>query len=158
MMAVHKAFVEEAKIDEVILSRLMPDEDLFSSLERIARDYGIERGVILSAIGSLKNVVFRNVKTNVDVPVKLENTDEREEAGPFELLSLEGNIFPSESDGEFMIHLHCMLGSPSGAVMGGHLIKATVFTTTEIFIGRVLGSSVYKKKSNMTGLMELVKK
>ena len=158
MMSVHKAFVEEAKIEGVLLSRLMPGEDLFSSLERIARDYRIERGVILSAIGSLKNIVFRNVRTNVDVPVKLENTNEREEAGPFELLSLEGNIFPSETDGNFMIHLHGMLGSPSGAVMGGHLIKATVFTTTEIFIGKIVGSSVFKAKSDVTGLMELLER
>ena len=154
----HKPFEEEVKIDEVILSRLMPGEDLFTALKRIARDHGIERGVILSAIGSLKNVVFRNVKTNVDVPVKLENTNEMEETGPFELLSLEGNIFPSENGGDLIIHLHVMFGSPSGSVIGGHLLKATVFTTTEIFIGKILQSSVYKARSDVTGLMELLKK
>lgn len=153
-----KPFVEEVKIDGVILSRLMPDEDLFTALKRIVRDYGIERGVILSAIGSLKNVVFRNVKTNVEVTVKLEDTNQMEETGPFELLSLEGNIFPSENDGDLMIHLHVMLGSPSGNVMGGHLFKATVFTTTELVIGKILDSLVYKAKSDVTGLMELIKK
>jgi len=157
-MVMHKPFIEEVKIDRVILSRLMPDEDLFTALKRIARDYGVERGVILSAIGSLKNVVFRNVKTNVDVPVKLEDTNEMEEAGPFELLSLEGNIFPSENDGDLMIHLHVMLGSPSGNVMGGHLFKATIFTTTEVFIGKIVGSSVFKAKSDVTGLVELLKR
>ena len=154
----HKPFVGEVKIDGVILARLMPDEDLFTALKRIAKDYDIERGVILSAIGSLKNIAFRNVKTKVDVPVKLENTNEMEEAGPFELLSLEGNIFPSESDGDLIIHLHVMFGSPSGTVMGGHLSKATVFTTTGIFIGKILGSSVYRGKSDATGLMELLKR
>lgn len=158
MMAEHKAFAEKVKMNEIILCRLMPEEDLFTALKRIARDYGVERGVILSAIGSLKNVVFRNVKTNIDVPVKLEDTNEMEEAGPFELLSLEGNIFPSENDGDSIIHLHVMLGSPSGNVMGGHLFKATVFTTAEIVVGKIEGSSVYKAKSNVTGLMELVKK
>jgi predicted DNA-binding protein with PD1-like motif len=157
-MVPHKTFVEEVKIEGVILSRLMPDEDLFTALRRIVKDNRVERGVILSAIGSLKNVVFRNVKTNVDVPVKLENTNEMEETGPFELLSLEGNIFPSESDGDPVVHLHVMFGSPSGKVMGGHLFKATVFTTTEIFIGKILDSSVYKAKSDVTGLMELIKK
>ena len=154
----HKPFVEELRIDGFILSRLMPGEDLFAALRRIARDYGIERGFILSAIGSLKNVVFRNVKTNVDVPVELKNTSEMEEAGPFELLSLEGNIFPTEGDANPMVHLHVMLGSPSGTVMGGHLLKATVFTTTEIFIGKIVGSSVFKTKSDVTGLMELFKR
>ena len=91
------------------------------------------------------------------MPVKLENTNEIEEVGPFELLSLEGNFFPSESGEELIIHLHVMLGSPSGSVMGGHLFKATVFTTTEIIIGKISGSSACKAKSDVTGLMELLK-
>jgi predicted DNA-binding protein with PD1-like motif len=157
-MVSHQEFVEEVKIDGVILSRLMPEEDLFAALKRIVQENGVERGVVLSAIGSLKNVVFRNVKIDVEIPVKLENTNQMEEAGPFEVLSLEGNIFPSESDGELMIHLHAMLGSPSGSVMGGHLFKATVFTTIEIIIGKIVGSSVYKAKSDVTGLMELLKR
>ena len=157
MTVSHRAFAEEVKIDEIILCRLMPDEDLFTALKRIAKNYGVERGVILSAIGSLKNVTFRNVKIDVDRPVKLEDTNEMGEAGPFELLSLEGNLFPSEREDDPVIHLHVMLGSPSGSVMGGHLFKATVFTTTEIVIGKIMGSSVYKAKSDVTGLMELLK-
>jgi predicted DNA-binding protein with PD1-like motif len=141
MIQIHKPFAEEVKIDRVILSRLMPGEDLFASLKKIVKD-----------------VVFRNVKMNIEIPVKLENTNEMEEKGPFDLLSLEGNIFPSESDGEPIIHVHAMLGSPSGGVMGGHLFKATIFTTTEIFIGKIVGSSVYKAKSDVTGLTELLKK
>jgi predicted DNA-binding protein with PD1-like motif len=158
MNLVQKPFWEEVKLGGIILSRLMPDEDLFASLKKIARDHGIERGVILSAIGSFKNVIFRNVKTKVEMPVKGEDTNEIEEAGPFELLSLEGNLFPSESEGEPIIHLHVMLGSASGDVMGGHLFKATIFTTVEIFIGKIVGSSVYKAKSDMTGLIEFFKK
>lgn len=103
-------------------------------------------------------MVFRNVKLNTALPVRAENTQEVEEAGPFELLSLEGNLFPSESEGEPVIHLHVMLGSPSGGVMGGHLFKAVVFTTTEIVIEKMAGSSVYKAKSDVTGLMELLKR
>jgi predicted DNA-binding protein with PD1-like motif len=157
-MIAHEKFSEEVRIDGVILSRLMPGEDLFKSLEKIAQDHGIERGVILSAIGSLKNVVFRNAKLNTALPVRAENTQEIEEAGPFELLSLEGNLFPSESEEEPIIHLHVMLGSPSGGVRGGHLFKAVIFTTTEIVIGKMAGSSVYKAKSDVTGLMELLKR
>jgi predicted DNA-binding protein with PD1-like motif len=157
-MGVHKSFIEKVKLDELILSRFMPGDDLFTGLKKITMDHGIERAILLSAIGSLKNVVFRNVKPNTGLPVRTENTNEIEEAGPFELLSLEGNIFPLESDGEPIIHVHVMLGSPSGGVMGGHLFKATIFTTTEIFIGKVAGSSVYKARSDMTGLIELLKK
>jgi len=157
-MTVHQGFSEEVRIDGMILSRLMPGEDLFKSLRKTAQDHGIERGVILSAIGSLKHVVFRNVKRNTALPVSPESTQEMEEAGPFELLSLEGNLFPSEGEGEPIIHLHVMLGSPSGDVMGGHLFNAIIFSTTEIVVGKIAGSSVCKAKSDVTGLMELLKR
>ena len=157
-MTIHESFAEEVKIDGVIISRFMPDEDLFESLKKIAKDYAIERGVILSAIGSLKNVGFINVRPHTGIPVKAEDMIEIEEAGPFELLSLEGNFFPSQGDEEPVIHLHAILGTSSGAVTGGHLLKATVFTTAEIILGTVAGSSVYKAKSDATKRMELLKK
>lgn len=157
-MAVHEAFIEKAKLDELILSRLMPGEDLFAGLERISKEHGIERGMIISAIGSLKNVVFVNVRPHTGIPVKAEDMIEIEEAGPFELLSLEGNFFPSQEDGEPVIHLHAILGTSSGAVTGGHLLKARVFTTAEIILGSLTGSSVYKAKSDMTQRMELLKR
>ena len=49
-MTVHEAFIERAKMGELILTRLMPGEDLFTVLKKIAKDHGIDRGVILSAI------------------------------------------------------------------------------------------------------------
>ena len=158
MVVIHKPFVEAAKMDEVILCRLMPEEDLFAGLIKIAKDYAIERGVILSAIGSLKNVVFVNVRPHTSIPVKTEDMVEIEDAGPFELLTLEGNFFPSQEDGEPVIHLHAILGTSSGSVSGGHLLKATVFTTAEIIIGSIAGSSVYKAMSDVTRRMELLKK
>ena len=157
-MAADKKFSEEVKFGGMILFRLMPGEDLFASLKKIAQDHGIEKGVILSAIGSLKNVVFRNVKPNIALPVGVGKTQEVEERGPFELLSLEGNLFPSETESEPVIHLHVMLGTPSGSVKGGHLFRANVFSTTEMVIGKVAGSAVYKEKSDVTGLWELQKK
>jgi uncharacterized protein len=154
----HKAFVEAAKIDGIILSRFMPGEDLFTSFKQMVKDHGIERGVILSAIGSVKDVIFVNVKPHLGIPVRVEDMNEIEETGPFELLSLEGNFFPSQEDGEPVIHLHAILGTASGSVSGGHLLKATVFTTAEIFLENIAGSSVYKAKSDVTQRMELLKR
>ena len=156
-MAIHEPFTEEASVNRAVVFRLMPDDDLFTSLEKIAKDYAIERGVILSAIGSLKDVVFVNVRSHTGIPVKTEDMIEIEEAGPFELLSLEGNFFPSQENGEPVIHLHAILGTSSGAVTGGHLLKATIFTTAEIILGTLAGSSVCKAKSDVTKRMELLK-
>ncbi len=156
-MTVHEAFIENAKLDNLVITRLMPGDDLFESLKKIAKDNTIERGIIVSAIGSLKDVVFVNVRPQTGIPVKAEDMIEIEEAGPFELLSLEGNFFPSQEDGEPVVHLHAILGTSSGTVTGGHLLKATVFTTAEIILGTLAGSSVYKAKSDVTQRMELLK-
>jgi predicted DNA-binding protein with PD1-like motif len=156
-MVKHKPFMDSAKIDRIMLTRLMPGDDLYMSLKKIAKEHGIERGILLSAIGSLKDVVFVNVRPHTGIPVKPEDMIEIAEAGPFELLSLEGNFFPSQEDGEPVIHLHAILGTSSGAVTGGHLLKATVFTTAEIILGNLAGSSVYKAKSDVTKRMELLK-
>ena len=103
-------------------------------------------------------MVFVNVRPHTGIPVKTEGMIEIEEAGPFELLSLEGNFFPSQEDGEPVIHMHAILGTSSGAVSGGHLLKATIFTTAEIILGSLTGSSVYKAKSDVTQRMELLKR
>lgn len=147
MMTVHKAFAEKVKIDGIILSRLMPNEDLFTNLKKIAKDHGIERGIILSAIGSLKNVVFRNVKTNAEIPVKPENTNEIEEKDPFELLSLEGNLFPTEGEEEPIAHLHVMLCSPSGSVMGGILLRRLSSQPMRSSLERLLGLLFTRRRS-----------
>ena len=152
----HKPFAEAAKIGEVILARLIPEEDLFAGLSKIAREHEIERGVILSAIGGLKDVAFVNVRPRTVIPVKTDDMIQIEDAGPFELLSLEGNFFPSQEDEEPVIHLHAILGTSSGSVSGGHLLKATVLTTVEILLGSITGSSVYKAKSDVTQRMELL--
>jgi len=85
-MVVHKGFVEKAKIDEVILSRLKPEEDLFAGLIKIAKDHGIERGAILSAIGSLRNVVFGNVRPHTHLTTGSGEMIEIDEEAPLDLL------------------------------------------------------------------------
>ncbi len=157
-MVVHKEFVEKSEIGKAIVCRLMPGDDLFKGLINIAKDQRMERGVIISAIGALKDVIFVNVRPSAPIPVGKEDMIEISEPGPFELLSLEGNFFPPLESGDPVIHLHVILGTSSGAVTGGHLLKATVFTTAEIIVGSLSGSSVFKEMSNVTQRMELLKK
>ncbi len=145
-MDVHKPFVEEAKIDEIILARLIPGEDLFEGFNKIARDHRLQRGVILSAIGSLKNVVFVNVRSHTGIPVKAEDMIEIEEAGPFELLSLGGNFFPSQEDGEPVIHLHAILGTSSGGVTGGHLLKGRGLRRRRLYSEALLNLPYIKRR------------
>ena len=130
-------------------------EDLFETLAGILKEKNIERAVILSGIGSLCNVAFRDLKTGIDLPVKVDKTNLMEEYGPFELLTLEGNVVPlvgefaNLKDGDPVTHLHCTLGTAYGNLFGGHLFKATVFTTTELFLAMIKNSEVKKKQSTV---------
>jgi len=156
-MTAHQGFSEEVRIDGMILARLMPGDDLFKSLRKTAQDHGIERGVILSAIeaSSMWSLEIQAEYRFAGKPRKYPRDGRgRSLRAPF----FRRKPIPSEGEGEPIIHLHVMLGSPSGDVMGGHLFKAIIFSTTEIVVGKITGSSVCKAKSDVTGLMELLKR
>jgi hypothetical protein len=116
---------------------------------------------VLSGIGSLCDVAFRDLKPGIELPVNVDKTNLMEEHGPFELLTLEGNVVPlvgtfgDLKEGDLVLHLHCTLGTAYGNLFGGHLFKATVFTTTEIFIAKIKNSQVRKKQGPVTGLTEM---
>jgi predicted DNA-binding protein with PD1-like motif len=154
-------FVEKVDLSEVILTRFHPGDDLFQVLVKTVKDQGWERAVILSGIGSLEEVVFLAPKPAFSIPVNpAENLNKIELKGPFELMSIEGNIVPlvgefgNLKDGDSVLHIHCMLSHGTGEMTGGHMIAAKVFTTTEIFIANVKNSNVKKKKSEVTHLLE----
>lgn len=154
-------FVEAVDLSEAYFMRFRPGEDLFERITEVAKEKNIERATILSGIGSLCDVSFRDLKTGIDLPVNVDKTNLMEEYGPFELLTLEGNIVPlvgefgDLKDGDPVIHLHCTFGTAYGSLFGGHLFKATVFTTTELFIAKVKNSQVKKKQGKITGLTEM---
>jgi predicted DNA-binding protein with PD1-like motif len=154
-------FIEKVDLSEVYFTRFRPGEDLFGRMMEVVKENGIKQGVVLSAIGSLCDVAFRDLKTGSDLPLSVDKTNLMEEYGPFELLTLEGNIVPlvgefgGLKDGDPVIHLHCTLGTAYGGLFGGHLFKATVFTTTEVFLAKVKNSRVKKKQGTVTGLTEM---
>lgn len=154
-------FFEKVDLSEVLLTRFHPGDDLFPTLVKTVKDQGWERAVVLSGIGSLEDVVFVAPKPAFTIPVKpAENLNKIEMKGPFELMSIEGNIVPLVGEfgpmkhGDPVLHVHCLLSHGSGELTGGHMIAAKVFTTTEIFIANVKHSNVKKAKSDVTGLLE----
>ena len=149
----HKPFIENIRLGQTFLARLMPGDDVFEKLKEILSHEGLERVVILSAIGSLREVSFRDLKEGISLPVDLEKTHLIEREGPFEVLSLEGNVVPMEE--EPVIHLHALLGTPEGGVIGGHLFGGKVFSTLEIVFAEISGSRVVKHRSAVTHLTEM---
>ena len=156
-------FVEKVDLSDVIFIRFQPNDDLFDVLVETVKDQGWERAVIVSGIGSLYDCVFVAPKEGFTIPVQpAENLNKVELKGPFELMSIEGNIVPQYGEfgplknGDSVMHVHCLLSAGNeGLVYGGHMISAKVFTTTEIFIANIKNSKVCKKHSKVTNLNEM---
>jgi predicted DNA-binding protein with PD1-like motif len=78
--------------------------------------------------------------------------DVQQIADPVELLSLQGNF--ARKDEERIVHCHATIAKHGAAAFGGHVLKATVNNTAEIYI-RVLTKIVLERKMEETGLAGL---
>jgi len=132
--------------DHILVIRLQDGDDFFSSVKEAVEKYEIKSGIIINCIGMMRDTVIAYLKE----PGKYQ---EMALAGPLELLSLQGNIaFHKE---EMIIHAHCTLGNERGEVFGGHLRKATVHVTNELFIALLTEVELKREFEAATGLAGL---
>ncbi len=120
--------------------RLLPGQDLKTSLEQYIRDRQIKAGVILSGVGSLKSATLRLADESL-------KTFEQK----FEIVSLTGTL---SQDG---CHLHISLGDNQGRVVGGHLKDGClIYTTVEMVIGELPDVIFTRRPDQTTGFDELM--
>lgn len=125
-----------------IVARLDIDDEIIASLEIICKESNIKSARI-HAIGAVKSAtvaMFDFAKGDYN-----ENSLDRF----MELLSLEGNV--TQMNGETYIHLHAVFGDCDGKAFGGHLKKAVIGATCEMFI-EPLENTVSRVKEEKTGL------
>jgi predicted DNA-binding protein with PD1-like motif len=111
----------------------------------------LRNAVIVSAVGSVKNVRLRGIKTGAKLPITAPRVNIHEFEGPLELLGLTGNIVPGEET-LLDFHLHIMAAKSSGEVVGGHLYNAEVFATCEIVLTELLVEGVARHVSKIGGI------
>jgi len=129
----------------IIIIRLFTDEDLQEKLKEICKLYNVKTAVVLSGIGQLKKIKLGYFKEkNYYSP---ENFDT-----PHELLSLNGNI--CEQDGDYILHLHVVLGNEKKNTVGGHLIEGKVEITNEIVLLKT-DINIKRNINEKTGLKEM---
>jgi predicted DNA-binding protein with PD1-like motif len=129
----------------VIFVRLHQDEDLFESLRTVCRGCRVGVGVIVSAVGMLKQAELSYyLESGRYSPLLFPE--------PLELVSLSGSII--FQDGECHIHAHAVLARENKETIAGHLSRGKVNVTNEIVI---LKTSVPAKRAldPQTGLMGL---
>lgn len=113
--------------------KVHPGESIVKCISEFVTIENIHYAVILSAIGSVKNVQLRGIKSGAKLPITSARVNTILVEGPLELVALTGNIVPDESD-KVDCHLHIMAGKSSGDVVGGHMNDAEVFATCEIVL------------------------
>lgn len=123
--------------------RLHDGQDLLQEIQKIAISNAIEAGVILSAVGSLK-------ESRIRVPI-IDGNVKYITPTDLEIDTLHGTV---SSNG---VHLHISVSDVTGRVYGGHLKEGcTIRTTCELVIG-ILDDTTFKREADsQTGFDELV--
>lgn len=120
--------------------RLHPEDDLRQAIDSYAREHDISAAVLLSCVGSLKEVCLRdasgaNVRTCID---------------DHEIVSATGTVSAKRS------HIHVSLSREDLSVIGGHLMQGCIIKTTAEVALLELPDLIYDKVFDpATGYHEL---
>jgi len=131
--------------EDLIIIRMFPGEAITDKLVEACREHNVNTAVVLSSIGQLKDIELGYFVERGDYsPETFTDT--------YELLSLSGII--TEQDGEYLPHIHAVLGSSEKKAIGGHLIRGTVQVTNEtVLLTRDI--KVNRTYNEKTGLKDL---
>lgn len=110
---------------KVLVLRLDIDEEVVASILKAAEYYKIPSGIV-SGIGAVNFAEIGLYDTSKKKYIK---TTLRE---PLEIAALNGSL--SKKDGSPYAHLHVVFGDSNGRTYGGHLDRAIVSATAEIFV------------------------
>jgi uncharacterized protein len=141
------------KSPRTLLARILPGESVMAGFLEILRAHGVERTAVLSGIGSLVTARFLGVQPGAGRPFRSQSITHLAARGPFEILTLEGNAFPSDEGP--VVHLHVTLGCADGRVLGGHLVDGAVYTTVELLLLALDGCRVGKARDAVAGGIQL---
>lgn len=131
---------------KVHVFRVKPGEELINEITNYCHKNGISSGIIIGIIGSVANAQL-NFLTGL--PAKYEGVEYN---GPLEIVCAQGSV--ATKNGTAIIHIHMQL-SGKEICRGGHLAKATVFSTAEVVLGE-LDYQLKRHLDSYTGLNELL--
>ena len=126
--------------------RVRPEQELLADITRYCHEHSIQSGVIIGIIGSVKEAELNFL---MELPGKYQGVHY---TGPMEIVCAQGSV--ALKDDETIVHIHLQL-SGQDMCRGGHLAKATVFSTAEVTIGE-LDYQLRRQADSYTGLNELI--
>jgi hypothetical protein len=126
--------------------RVKPGQEVLDSILNYCQKNGIESGIIIGIIGSVQDARLNFLEA---LPGKYDSLDYK---GPLEIVAAQGSV--AVKDGTLIIHIHMQLAGQD-ICSGGHLARATVFSTAEVTFGE-LDYQLRRQEDGYTGLNELV--
>ena len=135
--------MEYKRFGEKIVVRLNPGEEVAECIREVCRNEKVALGEV-SGLGAA-----------CEVELGVFDTGEKKDYGKsfkgiYEIASLTGNI--TQQGGNPYLHLHMVIGNPlEGECHGGHLNRAVISATAEIFI-TVLDGTAGRRMSESIGL------
>lgn len=134
--------MEYRKFDKTIVVRLDPGEEILEKIKEVAEKENVKLAKV-EALGATNDFTIGAYS----IPEKkYYKTDYK---GVWEIVSLHGNI--STKDGEFYSHIHMGCGDNEGHFVGGHLNRAVISATCEMFI-TIIDGKVDRMVDEKTGL------
>ena len=134
--------MEYRRFGNAIVARIDRGEEILSKIEEISLKENIKLANV-NALGATDE--FEVGVYNVAEKQYYKNSFK----GAYEIVSLTGSV--NTMDGKFYTHIHMSCGDDKGIVVGGHLNKAVVSATCEMFI-YIIDGKVDRFKDDVTGL------
>lgn len=134
--------MEYRKFENKYVVRLDVGDEIIESIKKLSKKENIKLASV-SAIGATNEFIVGSYN------VKKKEYHKIEYKGEWEILALTGNI--NTKNGEHYSHFHLVAGGEDGHCVGGHLNKAVISATCEMFI-TVIDGSVDRKIDDNIGL------
>ncbi len=152
-MAEIRALQACGKFGKIISVRLKTHTDLMNGLKKVCEDNGINQGVVLTGIGSVRKLTYQVLTPNDKVKLGAAYTDPTSLPGPIEILSVQGSIFHT-GEGGLILHLHGTFSDKEGKVYAGHLVPDgnPVLATLEAVIAEITGVNLVRKYDEDTDM------
>lgn len=141
----------EARDGRRFILRIPPGSRLVEQILSFAAEVKLKHGVLVSAIGSVRNVTFSDIQAGAHLPITRPRMPVHTIEGPLDLLGIAGNLVPGPG-GAVDPHLHIFGAKSSGEVVGGHLFEAEVFATCEVVLAEYIVEGVERMRSETGGI------
>jgi predicted DNA-binding protein with PD1-like motif len=136
--------VQSAEEGSRVMVKLSDGEDVFASLEAVAREHKIDSGAVLWGIGMLQDFEIGFFGPG--------GYEKKAYADRHELLAFHGSI---AMRAEPKFHLHVAVARRDHGVVGGHLFRGKACVVNEIGIERFHTIRMNRKPNPRTTLNEL---